>query len=213
MFIYDTRTGGSDRPLDHVEFGPGMGAETDRRLLGEIAGRRVLELGCGAGHAAVGLALRGARVTAVDGAVAQIDAARGLATRHEVVVEFHQAQSAELAFIQADQIDLVLSVSALSFTSDLDRAFRQAHRVLRQGGYIALSLPHPAALCADEANPRLNVRPWNDTNPVDGRWIHTADNIVTSLGRANFAVDTLIEHHAGGSLPVTLAVKARRLGA
>src|SRR5262249_25263644 len=36
------------------------------RLLGDVSGRRVLDLGCGVGHSSALLALRGAHVTAVD---------------------------------------------------------------------------------------------------------------------------------------------------
>lgn len=213
MTIYDTRGPRADRPLEFVEFGPGLDSDVDRRLLGDVAGRRVIELGCGAGHAAVGLATRGARVSAVDGNASQIDMARILATRHEVGVELHQAEPAELAFVRADQIDLVISVAALSFTPDLDRVFRQAHRVLRPGGHIALSLPHPAVLCSDPKNPLLNRHSWARQEPIGSRWVHTAEGVVTSLGRANFTVDILLELHAGGPLPVTLVVRARKLGA
>ncbi len=212
MTIYDTRGPRADRPLDFVEFGPGLGADVDRRLLGDVAGRRVIELGCGAGHGAVGLAIRGSRVWAVDGDVSQINTARTLAARHGVSIEFHQAEPAELAFIRADQIDLVISVSALSFTSDLDRVFRQAHRVMRPGGHIALSLPHPAVLCSDPKNPLLNRHSWADEGPIGRRWVHTAEGVVMSLGRTNFAVDILLEPHSGGPLPVMLVVRARKLG-
>src|SRR5579884_1931166 len=36
------------------------------RLLGDVRGKRVLDLGCGVGHSSALLALRGARVAAVD---------------------------------------------------------------------------------------------------------------------------------------------------
>ncbi len=212
MTIYDTRGPLVERPLDHVEFGTGTNTDTDRRLLGEVSGRRILELGCGAGHAAVGLATRGARVTAVDPDIQQINMARDLAARQEVAVEFHQAEPAELAFVRADQIDLVISVSSLSFTADLDRVMRQAHRVLRPGGHIALSLPHPALLCADPDNSLLNAHSWIDKGPIGGRWVHTAEDVVTSMGRANFVVDLLLEPHTNGPQPVTLLARGRKLG-
>lgn len=212
MVLHDPRAPGADRPLDHVDLGPGLGHDTDRRLIGDVGGRRVLELGCGAGHAAVGLALRGARVIAVDADVGQLAAARALAARHEVTVEFHQAQPAELAFLAADSVDLALSVTALSWVQDLDRVFRQAHRVVGPGGHLLLSVPHPAALCADPDEPGRTIRTWETTDPVGDRWVHTAEAIVTSLTRANFAVDTLLERHHGAPTPATLVVRARKLG-
>ena len=113
MSSYDPRTP-SRRPLDYVEFGPGLVDDIDRRLIGDTRRRKVLDLGCGAGHTAVGLARRGARVIATDSDAEQVAAARALAAEHGVAIEFHEAGPAELAFVRADQIDLAVSVWALS---------------------------------------------------------------------------------------------------
>lgn len=212
MASYDPRSPAT-RPLDHVEFGPGLGADVDRRLLSDVRGKRILDLGCGAGHTAVGLARRGARVLATDRDPAQITAARGLATEHEVTVEFHEALPAELAFIRADQIDVAVSVWALSLVDDLDRVFRQVHRVLRTNGHAIVALPHPAALCADPVDPDRTTRAWTTTEPVGGRSVHTVEGVVTAFTRTNFAVDTVLERHDGALLPASLIVRARRVGA
>ena len=210
MQLHDTRTP-TDRPTDHVDLGPGVEQALDRRLIGHVSGRRILELGCGGGHAAVGLALRGARVTAIDDDVTQITAGRELAIRHETTVEFHQTHLADLAFLTADQIDLALSVTTLSFVEDLDRVVRQVHRVIKPGGHLLISLPHPAALCADEKNPALTIRPWNGNRPIDGRHIHTIESIVSSMCRAKFIVDTVLERHVVDDLlPSTLVTRARK---
>jgi SAM-dependent methyltransferase len=212
MTVHDTRAPHADRPLDHVELGPGIGPDLDRRLIGDVDGRRVLVLGCGAGHDAVGLARRGARVIATDDDVAQLTAARALAQRHDVVAEFHQCHPAELAFIRADQIDLAVSVTALSFVADLDRVLRQVHRVVRHGGHFLISVPHAAHLCADPTDRSRTIRSWTDPTPVGDRHVHRAEDLVGPLVRANFAVDTLVEAHDGAMVPSTLLVRARRLG-
>ena len=210
MQLHDTRTP-ADRPIDYVDLGIGVEPTLDRRLIGHVSGRRVLELGCGQGHAAVGLALRDARVTAIDEDVQQLRAARELAIHHETTVEFHQTQLAELAFLTADQIDLAISVTALCYVKDLDRVVRQVHRVIKPGGHLLISLPHPAALCADPDNPALTVRPWTGTRPIKGRYIHTIESIVSSLCRAKFVVDTLLERHIEDNLlPATLLTRARK---
>ncbi|MEM9466467.1 MAG: class I SAM-dependent methyltransferase [Actinomycetota bacterium] len=212
MASYDPRTP-STRPLDHVEFGPELGADVDRRLLSDVRGKRILDIGCGAGHTAVGLARRGARLVATDRDAGQLAAARGLAAEHEVAIEFHEARPAELAFIRADQIDVAVSVWALSLVDDLDRVFRQVHRVLRTNGSAIVSLPHPAALCADPVDPDRTTRSWLTDEPIAGRHVHTVEGVVTAFTRTNFAVDTVLERHAGGLVPATLVVRARRLGA
>lgn len=153
MSGYDPRTP-SNRPLDYVEFGPGLTEDVDRRLIGDARGRRVLDIGCGGGHTAVGLAARGARVVATDADPGQLFAARALAQQSSVAVEFHEAGPADLAFIRADQIDIAVSVWALSLVDDLDRVFRQVHRVLRSNAHLIVALPTPPC-CA----PIRSIRP------------------------------------------------------
>ena len=212
MSGYDPRTP-TARPLDFVEFGPGLGGDVDRRLIGDVRGKRVLDLGCGAGHTAVGLGARGARVIATDVDPGQLFSARALAQQSSVAVEFHEAGPAELAFIRADQIDIAVSVWALSLVDDLDRVFRQVHRVLRPNAHLIVALPHPAALCADPVDPTRIVRSWRTDEKIGERHVHTAEGLVTSMSRSNFAVDVLLERHAGGPAPATLLARACRLGA
>ena len=215
MAIYETRAPKAKRPLEFVELGPGIDAEVERRLLGEVSAKRVLDLGCGAGHSSAGLARRGARVTAVDTRSDQVDAARSLASRSEVAIEFHQAELAELAFITADEMDLAISVGALSFVNDLDRVFRQVHRVLKPSCRFVMSVPHPATLCADPVDAQRSTRRWDHHEPLGERWIHRAEDLVGALLRANFEIDALLERH-GPDLsphPATLIVRGQKLGA
>lgn len=212
MSLHDPRLPDVERSLESVDFGPGVGSTLERRLLGEVSGRRILDLGCGQGHTAVGLALRGARVIAIDDDVSQLGAARSLAARHEVTIEFHQSRPAELAFLAADNVELAIAVTSLSFVQDLDRVFRQVHRVIGPGGHFVLSVPHPAALAADPTDADRAITAWDDPGPVGDRWIHTAESIVTSLTRANFAVDQLLERRDTALVPATLVVRARKLG-
>jgi SAM-dependent methyltransferase len=212
MALHDPRSEQLDRPLDTVDFGPGVSRDVDRRLLGDVTGRRILELGCGQGHTAVGLARRGARVIAIDDAGDQLRAARALASREEVTIEFHQARPAELAFLPADHVDLAIAVTSLSFVQDLDRVFRQVHRVVGPSGHFVFSVPHPAALCADPNDPGRTLEPWDTKEMIGDRWVHTVETVVASLGRANFAVDTVFERRSADLLPATLVVRARKLG-
>jgi SAM-dependent methyltransferase len=214
MATYDIRAPGARRPLDYIEFGPGLGADIDRRLRGEIKGRTVLVLGCGAGHDAVGLTKRGALVTAVDRDDDQLACGRDLAMAEEVAVGFRRAELADLAFIQADQMDIAISVHALSFVDDLDRVFRQVHRVLKHGAHFVISVPHAAMLCSDPVDPRRTTRRWDDPEPIGERRVHRAEDMVTALHRADFEIDTLLERYAPGPeiVPATLIMRGEKLG-
>src|SRR6478735_2617833 len=100
------------------------------RLLGPVKGKRVLELGCGTGDTAVRFAREGATVIGVDSSADRIAAARAAAEVAEVRLELRAGDLADLAFLRADSIDMAYSQGALAPVADLDRLFRQVHRVL-----------------------------------------------------------------------------------
>ena len=218
---------------DTVVYGPDIADESDLRFIGATEGRRILELGVGNGRNAVALARGGARVIAVDPDADRVARARELAARHEVHIEFHHSDLAEIAFLRADTIDLVLSVHALAAVADTDRVFRQAHRVLRAESPLVLALPHPALNLVDPDSPdppRIS-RSWFDSSPrPGGGWNETTYPVTFSglfggLFRAGFRVETVAEppplegasrspwwNEAMRLVPATLIVRARKVG-
>jgi SAM-dependent methyltransferase len=167
-----------------------------------VEGKRILELGSGTGRLAVSLAQQGAKVISVDWSMERVADARAVAEAADVRIEYHHGDLADLAFIRGDQIDLAVSVYALAAVSDLGRVFRQVNRVLRSEATLAISLPHPLALMATLADggPRL-TRTYFDAEPVpwslDGEeglvYPHQVGDVVTTLWRSNFRVDSLLE--------------------
>src|SRR3546814_13687 len=192
---------GLDLPTDVVTYGPDVPREDTLKLLGNVEGKRILDLGCGAGHNAIALAKQGAKVIAVDESSDQVAEARAAAEREDAKVELHHLPLAELAFIRAETIDGVISAFGLAPIDDLDRVFRQVHRVLRQEHPLVLSFPHPAFAVVDGADAERQVQRsyWDtaaitaasDDGPADVP--RTISALFTSLGRANFRVDTLLE--------------------
>lgn len=184
-------------PLD-LSYGPGAPPESELRLLGPLAGKRVLVLGCTDPDTAVGLAQQEAKVVAVDPSADRIAEARTRTDRAGVQAELHEVDLAELAFVRANTIDIAVAVRSLADVDDLDRVFRQVHRVLRPQGPLVLSLPHPAAALADGVS-------WFDRSVAD---------VFTSLVRTSFAVDVLLEPvpSPGARHPRTLLVRGRKLG-
>ncbi len=233
---------GRDRPTDVATYGPGIPTEVELRLLGPLEGKRVLDLGCGAGHAAVAFARAGAKVIAVDPSAEQLEVARHAAEEAGVKVELQHASAAELAFVRADGIDVAYSAYALAEVPDLDRVFRQVHRVLKQEAPLVFSLPHPAftmfvagaeGLDAPDDSPPVLRRTYHDATPyvVDRGGDRVTDvprttgMLFTSLTRTNFRVDQLLEPAARQDLvadgawvepmawvPPTLVLRARKQG-
>ncbi len=224
--------------VDAVAYGPDIGTEEDFRLLGgNITGKRVLELGCGAGQNLVAMAKQGAHAIGLDFSAEQLAGARRLAERENVKIELHKGDLAELVFLRAESIDLVFSAYALGLVTDLNRVFRQAHRVLRQGAAIVFSMPHPASHLIDDddpSQPLLIRRSYFDRTTVSYDWEglplsahhHTFSDLFTGLCRANFRVDTVLEPEpmADGHrtphwrdayrwVPRTIILRARKEGA
>jgi 2-polyprenyl-3-methyl-5-hydroxy-6-metoxy-1,4-benzoquinol methylase len=225
---WDRAGGGTDT----VAYGPDIPGETELRLLGDLKGKRVLDLGCGAGAGAIAVAKQGAIAIAVDGSADNLAAAKRAGDENEVRIEFHQADLADLAFVRADTIDVVLSVWSLAHVEDLNRVFRQVHRVMKTNAPFVFSLPHPAYdMIDDDADePAAVRRSYFDTAPVtndDGSvdYPRTTSEVITGLVRANFRVDWLLEPEpaAGGHrsrfwretfavVPRTLVIRARKEG-
>lgn len=217
---------GRDLPTDHVTYGADVAREDTLKLLGNVDGKRILDLGCGAGHNAIALARHGAKVIGVDESSDQVAEARAAAEREGIKLELHHAPLAELAFIRADTIDGAVSAFGLAGVEDLDRVFRQVDRVLKPEHHFVLSMPHPAfaLVDADDHERRVHRSYW-DPAPMGTDVPRTISALFTSLGRANFRVDAVLEPEptSGGPrsrgwtdamryLPATLIIRARKQG-
>lgn len=110
------------------------------RLAGDVAGRRVLDAGCGAGPTAAALRDAGATVTGFDVSAAMIDLAR---RRLGDDVDLHVADlAAPLPFVD-DEFDDVVASLVLHYLEDWSGPLAELHRVLRPGGRLLLSVNHP----------------------------------------------------------------------
>lgn len=125
-------------------WGPEGIYEADLRLLGELAGRDVLEFGAGAGQGSRWCAAQGARAVATDLSGAMLRQGPplddGRTTRPSAYVE---CDAAVLPFADRS-FDLVFSAyGALPFVADSAGVLREVARVLRPGGRTAFSVTHP----------------------------------------------------------------------
>ncbi|MGX7675131.1 class I SAM-dependent methyltransferase [Plantactinospora sp. DSM 117369] len=117
--------------------------EADARLLGKLADRRVLELGCGAASAARWLAGEGARPVGLDLSAGMLRHAALGATASGVRVPLVQADALALPF-RAASFDIVCTAfGAIPFVADSAAALREVYRVLRPGGRWVFSVTHP----------------------------------------------------------------------
>lgn len=114
-----------------------------RELLGDVAGRHVLDLGCGSGPTLVDLIEGGATAVGIDGSSALIDIAR---ERLGPDVDLRVADLADPLPFDDDVFDDVVSSLALHYLEDWTAPLAEMKRVLKPGGRVILSVEHPFAM-------------------------------------------------------------------
>ena len=72
---------GAQLPTDTAHYGPDIPDESELRLLGDLKGKRVLELGCGGAQCSIAFARQGATAIGVDFCAEQLAFARRLTER------------------------------------------------------------------------------------------------------------------------------------
>jgi SAM-dependent methyltransferase len=143
---YQREHGGFLGNADFV-WGPEGLREADAGLLGPVAGRRVLEIGCGAAQCARWLRGQGAEVVALDVSMGQLLESRRIDTAGpapgRTPVPLVQADAARLPF-RHGALDLACSAyGGVPFVADSAAVMREVARVLRPGGRWVFSVTHP----------------------------------------------------------------------
>src|SRR5262245_10343252 len=111
------------------------------RAIGDVHGRRLLDLGCGPGETSTWFALQGARVDAVDISPGMIELTRGLSARLGVseLVHCRVSPGESLPYPDAS-FDRVFGHDCLHHM-EFDRALDEVKRVLRPGGLAVFAEP------------------------------------------------------------------------
>jgi SAM-dependent methyltransferase len=117
--------------------------EADAHLLGDVAGRRVLEIGCGSAPCSRWLRQAGASPVALDVSAGMLARAAALGRSTGVVVPLVQADARALPLADG-AVDLVCSAfGGLPFVADAGAVLAEVARVLRPGGRFVASVNHP----------------------------------------------------------------------
>jgi ubiquinone/menaquinone biosynthesis C-methylase UbiE len=178
--IYDEE----DNPLISLE------TTLVRRLLGDVRGLKVADIGCGTGRHAVAMAAAGAKVIAVDFSVGMLAKARakpGAAAVHFV----HHDLTRGLPFA-ARTFDRVTCCLVLEHVVDLEGVLGEMARICHPDGFVLISDLHPAM--------RLRGIQAQFTDPATGQKIrpasaaHQLSEYVMATTRAGLRIDHMSEH-------------------
>jgi len=113
------------------------------RLMGDVAGRRLLDLGCGSAIYSVQFAQRGAQVVGLDLSETMISLARERAQAQGVQADFRVADIREPLPFGNAQFDVIFTATTLHYVDDLGGLMKEVERVIKPDGRLVAGVLHP----------------------------------------------------------------------
>jgi ubiquinone/menaquinone biosynthesis C-methylase UbiE len=153
-----------------------------QRLLGDVRGKRVLDVACGTGRHAVRVADEGAYVTALDRSEEMLAVARAKTDR----VRWLRGDLDRLPFDDS-AFDVVLCALVFEHVAQIQPAVDEAARVLVPGGKYVISVFHPAFLWKGVV-PHFVSRDDAELEYEMPAHVHLPSEYVAALRQAGFEV-------------------------
>lgn len=116
-------------------------------LLPAVAGKRVLDAGCGPGIYAEWLVRHGAQVVGLDASAKMVELAQKRLQGKAQILQADLGQP--LDSLQSDSFELIISALALDYVLDWPALFKEFFRVLRDKGHFIFSVEHPSDVFYD----------------------------------------------------------------
>lgn len=213
----NTRWWDADADAYHAEHGSFLGdadfvwcpenlREAEAHLLGDVAGKHILEVGCGSAPCSRWLLRRGAHPVAFDLSRGMLRHAQQAAVRTGTQVPLVRAEACAMPFADGT-FDIAFSAfGAIPFVADSAKAMHEVARVLKASGTWVFSVNHPmrwvfrddpgpAGLTAIQSyfdrSPYVEVDA--DDQPVYVEHHRTMGDRIRELVAAGFVIRDLIE--------------------
>lgn len=124
-------------------WGPEGIPESELRILGDVAGKRILEVGCGASQCSRWLVSQGADAIGLDLAHRQLQHSLRIDEETGIAVPVIEGTATHLPFPDASFDTVFSSFGALQFVADIEQCVAEVRRLLVPGGRFAFSITHP----------------------------------------------------------------------
>lgn len=186
-------------PAD-IHYGPGAPNEQKLKLLGNLKGKKVLEIGCGGAQCGIAMAKKGAKVTGIDISEEQLKFAEKLAKKNKVKIKFIQGDIKSLKQIKSNSQDVVFTAWALHYVDDLKKCFKEVFRVLKKKGQFVAALPHPFYFIIDNNTLKFKRSYFKTGKNIEkhkkGNFVsydHTVSELFNLLSDSGLDVKKIIE--------------------
>jgi ubiquinone/menaquinone biosynthesis C-methylase UbiE len=220
------------------EYGPLAPTEDELHLLGDVTGKKVLEIGCGSGHSLLYMDQRNAgELWGLDLSTKQIELARDVLRNSQAPVQLFESPMEEDPGLPQHYFDLVYSVFAIGWTVDLSRTLANVHRYLKPSGTFVFSWEHPlySRLVQQDGDLKF-AKSYHEEGPYDHEaWPETAimqqyrlSTYINTCIQQGFSIEQVVEDVAlseevlqsqtnrwysavkASAIPTTLIIKCRK---
>ncbi len=164
--------------------------------LGDVSGRRILDMATGTGRAALALARRGALVTGVDASAEMLAVARRRAAESGLSVDFDEGDAHALTY-PGQSFDAVVCLRMLMHVPDWRKALSELCRVSRH--QLVIDYPAFTSVASLQAVWRRLARTMG--SQVEAYRVFSAVSIARELDRNGFRIISL---HKQFVLPIAI---------
>jgi len=126
------------------------------RILGDIQGKKILDLGCGEGCNSRIMARKGASVVGIDFSKEMIYYAIQEEQRKPLGIDYHVLDATDLHIFNDRSFDIVTCFMALHDIEDYRGALKEVARVLKKRGRLVFVIPHPCFEATFVKGKRIN---------------------------------------------------------
>lgn len=180
------------------------------KLLPDLRGKSVLDLGCGYGHNCIDFVNRGAeRVVGIDISEKMLSVAKAESSHEKI--EYRNMSMTDISQLN-EKFDFIYSSLAFHYVEDFEAFAKDMYSVLNSGGQLLFSQEHPIITATvdgnghfnkDENGNRISYTFSNYNEPgerkihwyVDGvvKYHRTFGGIITALAKAGFIIEEVCE--------------------
>ncbi|KAA0873896.1 bifunctional 2-polyprenyl-6-hydroxyphenol methylase/3-demethylubiquinol 3-O-methyltransferase UbiG [Nitrincola tapanii] len=107
--------------------------------IAQLAGKRVLDVGCGGGILSESMALRGAEVTGIDMGEAPLKVAKLHGLESGAQVRYQRITAEEMALEHPESFDIVTCMEMIEHVPDPASVVKACAQMVKPGGYLFLS--------------------------------------------------------------------------
>jgi SAM-dependent methyltransferase len=195
---------------------------------GYIKGKDMLCLASAGGQQVPILAAAGAHVTSYDLSHKQLEQDKFTAYRERLNIITFEGDMSDLSTFEDECFDIIFHPVSNCFIPDVNKVWKEAYRVLRQGGCLLSGFANPLLYLFDESDPDkkvvlnvVNKIPYSDTESfseeMKNKYIaegypfefgHTLDDLIGGQIEAGFSIEGFYEdRHSDKDCPLYEHIK------